>query len=130
LRIEFGTRTLDLASYGQYDIEVQHSCLNGLELVEGAKLTCNMSLRAHVSSENGRLDIMRCLQDEFIATKEKAAGTCGKAWVYGSGPAGLASQLKNACVDVKAKLRQARKKREDPELTMLGSTCYIPEWEV
>ncbi|KAK5113377.1 hypothetical protein LTR62_003477 [Meristemomyces frigidus] len=111
---------------------------SAFELQEWQELTricaaaSNMSLQAHCTSEDGRLDISAFLKETFSAPlSEKGVSLDPSAWVYSSGPSGLLTSAADACEDLAAELRAARK--EGGRASEFAVGClehYSADWEV
>jgi NAD(P)H-flavin reductase len=115
-----------------------------LEERTGAEGSGKISLKVHVSSEVGRLDVGAALrqrlssqtaeyhaheQDKEAASIEPARS----AWVYVSGPEGLLQQADHACVNLEHEVRAAKRKRRpdgDNYIAVETLDHYVAKWEV
>ena len=100
------------------------------ELEERARRAGNMTVKIHVSSEEGRLDAMKLLTEEFTASGGREKRLSEKAWIYVSGPAGLLSKVEDACVDVERGLKLAEKTKSESGFTITEMDHYVARWEV
>ena len=115
--------------------------LEGRASTEGSG---KMSLKVHVSSEEGRMDVGAALKQRLSSqiaepeAHEREKGTAlispaRSAWVYVSGPDGLLRQADDACVNLEHEVRAARRKRRphgDGYLEVETLDHYVAKWEV
>jgi hypothetical protein len=103
-----------------------------------------ISVKIHVSSEEGRLDVGAVLRQRLSSQaaeyhtheqgKEAASiEPARSAWVYVSGPEGLLRKADDACVNLEHKVRAARRKRRsdgDNYIAVETLGHYVAKWEV
>ena len=99
--------------------------LQGLCAVSG-----NMRLVGHCSSQGGRLDVTRVLEETLAKKDLRNEKSGGHAWVYASGPNGLLTTTADACIDMEAKLRRARKSGGQSGLKVASLSHDTADWEV
>ena len=89
-----------------------------------------IQLKVHVSSRDGRIDVMQCLRDSFAGQDTDEAISGQKSWVYVSGPAGLLDQAEDACVDLEKEMKRARSSNKTTGRSIINMEHYIAKWEV
>lgn len=102
------------------------------------------SLRVHVSSEEGRIDVGEALRQEVFASTaaaelhEEGKAIVSKpmgqsAWIYVSGPEGLVRQAEYACIKLEQEVRASRTKGTklgDSQLGLETLEHHVAKWEV
>ncbi|KAH7196491.1 uncharacterized protein B0J16DRAFT_390408 [Fusarium flagelliforme] len=91
-------------------------------LEQVAKTVSDLTVTAHVSSENGRLDAGQALRQALSGRR-----TGGSGWVYSSGPPALLSATERACVEFQKKHGA---KHNEKDWTVQDLSWYMARWEV
>ena len=96
-------------------------------LAHSSEANGKLRLRTHVSLEYGRLNVDEALRTELAAGGEPGRGA---AWIYISGPAGFLTAAEDACCDVEAELRVAKKGSSTSGFAVDSMAHYAAKWEV
>lgn len=102
------------------------------ELKELASCVPNMTTRAHVSSESGRIDTEEQLREILSAGSRGTAvpDKSHKAWVYISGPESLLSSTEGACLATRRKVRNSFRQQGSQPWLVADLEWYSAKWEV
>lgn len=100
------------------------------ELEDSFRGLANARLKTHVSSEEGRLDVLKSLKAEFAFDDSTEPQADRKGWVYISGPAGLLSKAEDACFDIERQSKLAEKSKSASGLALGRLDYYVARWEV
>ncbi|KAG8166151.1 hypothetical protein KVR01_004703 [Diaporthe batatas] len=92
----------------------------------------NMTLRAHVSSESGRIDTQELMREVLSAgsTGTTLPDKSHKAWVYISGPESLLNSTEIACLATRRKVRTCSRQQGSQSWLVADLEWYSAKWEV
>lgn len=102
------------------------------ELEDMVASVTNMTIRVHVSSESGRIDTEGYLRQILLIGSRSAPvpDRHHKAWVYVSGPESLLSSTEMACLAIRGKVRDNRRRQDSQPGLVADLEWYSAKWEV
>ncbi|KAF5668348.1 ferric reductase [Fusarium heterosporum] len=101
------------------------------QYLEGmAKTVSGLGVRAHISSESGRLDAGQALRHALFARGSIALATQGQGWVYSSGPPALLSVTQRACVTMQREIKRGTRQGNEKNWSVGDLTWYMARWEL
>ncbi|KAM0340360.1 hypothetical protein ACHAPU_010496 [Fusarium lateritium] len=101
------------------------------QYLEGrAKTVSGLVVRAHISSESGRLDAGQALRLAVSTRDSVAPAAQGQAWVYSSGPPALLSATQKSCVTMQKEIRGGTREGYEKGWTVQDLTWHMARWEV